>query len=85
MPLQQPPPPNLDVTVPVTNKLSYMGYTVNKNLLAIPIACSFLIAVLVPALVVGVLKHSVSSGAEVAGFAGISLGLLWAYVFWLLG
>jgi hypothetical protein len=73
------------VGLPSKKKVLYVGYAFQKRHLMGPIMCSFLIAVLVPALVVGISKRSTSLGAEVAGVFGIPVALLWAYIFWLLG
>lgn len=63
-------------------KVLCVGHAVEKKHFVLPIVLSFIIVVVLPAVIVGVLKRSVSLGAELGGFIGIAIGLLWAYVFW---
>ena len=65
-------------------KVLCVGHAVDKSYLVWPLAFSFCIAV-VTAVVAGIVTRSVSSGAELGGFVGVAIGLLWSYVLWLLG
>jgi hypothetical protein len=78
---------SFDVTNPsaaAKRNVLCIGHVVDKTYLAWPLALSFIIATIV-AVIAGVAKPSVSSGAELGGFVGVGVVLSWSYILWLLG
>jgi hypothetical protein len=68
----------------VGRKILCIRHEINKQYLIWPLVFSFSIAIVV-AIVTGLLAHRAASGAEVGGFVGVAIVLIWSYILWLLG